>query len=326
MQYNSYYVSKIIIETINHYINKNCVETKRHSLTEAIRNKLKGEKFKMWFGDWENDPENASKVVDEHGRPLVVYHGTTQFGKDGNPFTEFKYQKEGWNGGTNSPGYFTDNISVAKFFASSDSFNFYRNDIWQIYKNSNLTTVDDCISFLMQYFSGYRGYFDDVIKRPITTNDRAPKELIGHEALFFHSIIGDKASDKDERDSYIGYVGEDSNAIIKRLHESIKIFCGLASRSRYNKENKREGVVYPCYLSIKKPFVYDAKGKEFCDLDWEGFYKEAVSSGCDGMIIKRVHETTLYNTVCTDYIVFNPNQIKHAYECVDFSTHNDILK
>lgn len=33
--------------------------------------------FKNWFGDWENDPKNASKVVDENGEPLVVYHGTT---------------------------------------------------------------------------------------------------------------------------------------------------------------------------------------------------------------------------------------------------------
>jgi hypothetical protein len=32
--------------------------------------------FKNWFGDWENDPENASKVVDENGKPLVLYHGT----------------------------------------------------------------------------------------------------------------------------------------------------------------------------------------------------------------------------------------------------------
>lgn len=32
--------------------------------------------FKDWFGDWENNPENASKVVDENGEPLVVYHGT----------------------------------------------------------------------------------------------------------------------------------------------------------------------------------------------------------------------------------------------------------
>lgn len=32
--------------------------------------------FKNWFGEWENDPENASKVVDENGEPLVVYHWT----------------------------------------------------------------------------------------------------------------------------------------------------------------------------------------------------------------------------------------------------------
>lgn len=40
--------------------------------------------FKAWFGDWENDPENASKVVDENGEPKVVYHGT---GYEGNVFT-----------------------------------------------------------------------------------------------------------------------------------------------------------------------------------------------------------------------------------------------
>ena len=32
--------------------------------------------FKQWFGDWENDPANSSKVVDSNGEPLVVYHGS----------------------------------------------------------------------------------------------------------------------------------------------------------------------------------------------------------------------------------------------------------
>ena len=32
--------------------------------------------FKAWFGDWENDPKNASKVLDENDEPLVVYHGS----------------------------------------------------------------------------------------------------------------------------------------------------------------------------------------------------------------------------------------------------------
>ena len=33
--------------------------------------------FKEWFGDWENSPETASKIVDDNGEPLPVYHGTS---------------------------------------------------------------------------------------------------------------------------------------------------------------------------------------------------------------------------------------------------------
>ena len=32
--------------------------------------------FKDWFWDWENDPKNASKIVDESWKPLVAYHWT----------------------------------------------------------------------------------------------------------------------------------------------------------------------------------------------------------------------------------------------------------
>ncbi len=32
--------------------------------------------FIAWFGDWINDPDNASKIVDENGEPLIVYHGS----------------------------------------------------------------------------------------------------------------------------------------------------------------------------------------------------------------------------------------------------------
>jgi hypothetical protein len=37
---------------------------------------VRTDNFKAWFGDWENDPANASKVVDENGEPLVMYHGS----------------------------------------------------------------------------------------------------------------------------------------------------------------------------------------------------------------------------------------------------------
>lgn len=44
------------------------------NLTEKQWAQVRTQAFKKWFGDWENDPANASKVVDEYGEPLVVYH------------------------------------------------------------------------------------------------------------------------------------------------------------------------------------------------------------------------------------------------------------
>jgi hypothetical protein len=48
------------------------------NLTERQWLQVRTEAFKKWFGDWENDPGNASKVVDENGEPLVVYHFTPE--------------------------------------------------------------------------------------------------------------------------------------------------------------------------------------------------------------------------------------------------------
>lgn len=49
--------------------------------------------FKKWFGDWEGDPGNSSKVIDINGEPKVVYHNTSA------EFTEFKKgEKTGLSG------------------------------------------------------------------------------------------------------------------------------------------------------------------------------------------------------------------------------------
>jgi len=51
---------------------------KKSNLTPEQYKLVRTPEFKAWFGDWENNPENASKVVDENGEPMVVYHGTNQ--------------------------------------------------------------------------------------------------------------------------------------------------------------------------------------------------------------------------------------------------------
>nr|DAR58560.1 MAG TPA: PolyVal ADP-Ribosyltransferase [Crassvirales sp.] len=46
------------------------------NLNERQYAQVRTKAFKDWFGDWENNPSEASKVVDENGEPLVVYHNT----------------------------------------------------------------------------------------------------------------------------------------------------------------------------------------------------------------------------------------------------------
>ena len=52
--------------------------------------------FREWFGDWENNPNEASKVRDANGEPLVVYHGSRE------NFYEFKR----WTDGLINSGHF----------------------------------------------------------------------------------------------------------------------------------------------------------------------------------------------------------------------------
>ena len=53
---------------------------RRSNLSENQWVTVRTKQFKDWFGDWENAPEEASKVVDENGEPMVVYHGTKYSG------------------------------------------------------------------------------------------------------------------------------------------------------------------------------------------------------------------------------------------------------
>lgn len=69
--------------------------------------------FKKWFGDWENDPSNVSKIVDENGEPMVVYHGTDSAG-----FTTFER-----NGGDGI--YFSD-IDTASWYSNESNPRIYR--------------------------------------------------------------------------------------------------------------------------------------------------------------------------------------------------------
>ena len=99
---------------------------KPSNLTEKQYAQVRTKAFKEWFGDWENDPTNSSKVVDENGEPLVVYHGS----KNGN-FDTFdnNYLRK-----TDSGFFFTSDKEYAKQFGNTREF-------FLNIKNPNLTNI-----------------------------------------------------------------------------------------------------------------------------------------------------------------------------------------
>lgn len=64
--------------------------------------------FKKWFGD--------SKVVDEDGKPLVVYHGT-----EAQPFSIFGENQKGWRTESKRTFYFSASKDYSKTFAGINS-------------------------------------------------------------------------------------------------------------------------------------------------------------------------------------------------------------
>ena len=81
------------------------------NLTEDQWLSVRTAAFKNWFGDWEHDPQNASKVVDENGEPRVVYHGSHQW------FTSFNDGKQRQQSGAPAGTIFAnDNREIAVSF------------------------------------------------------------------------------------------------------------------------------------------------------------------------------------------------------------------
>ena len=88
---------------------------KPSNLTSEQYKLVRTPEFKAWFGDWENSPSNASKVIDKNGEPLVVYHGSSN--PDIHTFDAAKagtIQYSDWGKGI----YFTPSKSTADYYSN----------------------------------------------------------------------------------------------------------------------------------------------------------------------------------------------------------------
>ena len=128
--------SNIIIRKIDSNVNK-----KINKITQS-------KQFVRWFGDWQNSPKSASKVVDGNGEPLVVYHQT------GNDFTVFDTKHTG-------AGEFDSEMPTGIFMKpTSDNIGVSGNKQMALYANiRNPLTVNnraELVRFYEQNIDGYK--------------------------------------------------------------------------------------------------------------------------------------------------------------------------
>ena len=185
--------------------------------------------FKEWFGDWENNPEDASKVIDENGEPRVVYHGTYS---DFNAFdeshlgdvTDLNATNEDWAKTSHIGFWFNDNkigfytkhkpvylnvrnpLEFASMESLVDEMSYY--DSGEDFKRSNSDGYDSVIVLEDEEMGG-RSYvvFNDNQIKSVTENNEdfsfhndetskneAVKQASDIDGAHFRSI-GDKDTD-----------------------------------------------------------------------------------------------------------------------------------
>lgn len=128
--------SNIIIRKIDSNVNK-----KINKITQS-------QQFVRWFGDWQNKPKTASKVVDGKGEPLVVYHQTE------NDFNVFDTNKKG-------AGEFDSEMPTGIFMKPTNSnIGLSGNKQMALYANiRNPLTVNnraELVKFYEQNIDGYK--------------------------------------------------------------------------------------------------------------------------------------------------------------------------
>lgn len=197
--------------------------------------------FIQWFGDWQNDPENASKVVDENGEPLVLNHTTKKYEK----FDKIKqetiygvyedeFDVDNFMQEKGNYIFSTPKSSVNPIFLSRKGVYALSDDVWQVkfFANiKNLFDTDDkqdlkkLQDYTIKTYSQY-GNFDNM-----------SEDLYGggYETFEVDYLIGNRKNKYDNNGSipalisemgYGGYINKDENVLVLFDKNNLKLSDG----------------------------------------------------------------------------------------------------
>lgn len=291
---------------------------KPSNLNERQWAQVRTTSFKNWFGDWEKEPSSSSKVIDENGEPLVVYHG--------GPYRFYEFDKSKMGRTTQAESakrgfFFTDSRSLADLFAEgaadgsineAELIDYIKRELsikpdedikrfFDAYKESDLAYEE----FLEENdgFSDYdflRGYVYEYI--PTDVEKASERELMVNYIL-----------DSIEKEIWSGWF--DSGSAISKKLSSMDIEWGHTE---------------PVFLNLRNPIVDDIKRDYYNEGESINPMAPVMDSARrlkrDGVIFTGIYEEGRHQKEI-QYVVFEPNQIKTAVDNNgEFSADNDDIR
>jgi len=252
---------KEAVQAARRILKKNGIDWKKSSVGNIVKNSeqagakdvTKSESFKKWFGDWEKDPVNASKVVDEQGRPLVVYHT----GSMGNVYDMKKSRSYSGSPDYELPGiYTTSNKQESAAYGSKEQIK----ELYVSIKNPFTGDVNELQQRLGSYRkvmdhlkkNGYDGFIDKELDEYVAFSPEQIKSAIGNRGTFDTgdaNILHGKAwpagavagVEKDED----GNVTFDAGKAVKGMAAMAVGEAGIKMLARNAKNAGRMGIVAP---------------------------------------------------------------------------------
>lgn len=112
-------------------------------VNKKISNFTQSQQFKRWFGDWQNNPDEASKVVNADGTPKIMYHGS--------PYTFSVFDRKKARPGLYGRGfYFTDSASHGGQYGDTRAFYLDVKNPLDASSNSHRITQKQLKAFLVE--------------------------------------------------------------------------------------------------------------------------------------------------------------------------------
>ena len=284
--------------------------------------------FKDWFGDWENNPSEASKVVDENGEPLVVWHSGMSEIEDNifrNKVITTINKAEEWVTDKNIEDYIKEGYIISK----EDITKYNEGKDVEITKPNAIyasSERDVSNSYTKKSYEASIEFDEEV-------EDRAEQraEDWGNEEYYLYLDFLKTTRDKELASKMT------DEEMLKRHPEGKEEY--ISPTNPYKYQDTPIGTELALFSAIKNPLIVDAHKSNWNDISFNGethttrtLEKYARNNGYDGIIVKNVLDIGPYGRLeahkfSTVVAAMNPNQIKSATDNTGtYSKENDDIR